>query len=546
MATQTDEAPSGPLAALLQNAAARQLIAMVAIAASVALGVAVILWTRAPSEKVLFSNLSTEAAAEVDQALRTVGIEPRIDSATGSVYVPAAELDRARLSVASEGVPSEGGTGYRMLDEEPQFGVSTFIEQARYRRAVETEIARTIAKLKPVRSARVHLAQGNDSVFMRDRTMPTASVFLTVKAGRKLGEDMISSIVHTVASSTKDLQPQAVTVVDQFGNLLNSPDDNSRSKATDWQLKHKRTIEADYVRRVEELIASMVGFGHVRAEINAELDFTQSEQTAQAFNPATSAVRSENTSSSERRGGATGEGGVPGALTNQPPVTGADTAADAGENAPPPVDVSSNETRNFDVGTAITTTRAPVGTITRLSIAVVVDNIKSMDENEEMVITPRSPEELAQIADLVREAVGFDDARGDSIQVVNANFQMMDTASDVQPLAFWMQPWFIDLVRQALGLLLVLVVVFKVLKPVATNLIKASTAALPSPEQLALLNGGALALENNAIEGEIEQPVPPPPPTLEERMALAKQIAGEDPERVAKIMKEWVGDDDGG
>lgn len=541
MAKDSNEEQRGPLLALLQNAAARQLVAMIAIAASVALGVAVILWTRAPSEKVLFSNLSTEAAAEVDQALRTVGIEPRIDSATGSVYVPAGELDRARLSVASEGVPSEGGSGYRMLDEEPQFGVSTFIEQARYRRAVETEIARTIAKLKPVRSARVHLAQGNESVFMRDRTLPTASVFLTVKAGRKLSEDMISSIVHTVASSTRDLQPQAVTVVDQFGNLLNSPEDNTDSKATDWQLKHKRSIEADYVRRIEELIASMVGFGHVRAEINAELDFTQSEQTAQAFNPATSAVRSENTSSSERRGGA-GEGGVPGALTNQPPVTGADAGDPDGETPAPPINVSTNETRNFDVGTAITTTRSPVGTITRLSIAVVVDNIKTLGEDEEVVITPRTPEELAQIADLVREAVGFDEARGDSIQVVNTNFQMMDTADDVTPIAFWMQPWFIDLVRQALGLLLVLVVVFKVLKPVASNLIEASTAALPSPEQLALPEG-ALALENNAIEGEIAQIEPP---SLEERMAMAKQIAGEDPERVAKIMKEWVGGDDDG
>jgi flagellar M-ring protein FliF len=347
-----------------------------------------------------------------------------------------------------------------------------------------------------------------------------------------------------VASSTKDLQPDAVTVVDQFGNLLNSPDNSADSKATDWQLKHKRRIEADYVHRVEELIASMVGFGHVRAQINAELDFTQSEQTAQAFNPATSAVRSENTSSSERRGGAGGEGGIPGALTNQPPVTGADPATADGEAAAPPVDVSTNETRNFDVGTAITTTRNPVGTITRLSIAVVVDNIRSVDENDEAVITPRTPEELAQIADLVREAVGFDEARGDSIQVVNANFQMMDVGDEVEPLAFWMQPWFIDLVRQALGLLLVLVVVFKVLKPVASNLIKASTAALPPPDQLALPNNGALAMQANAIEGEIAQPEPPPPPTLEERMAMAKQIAGEDPERVAKIMKEWVGGDD--
>lgn len=544
MATETDAAPTGPFAALMQNAAARQLLAMVAIAASVALGVAVILWTRAPSEKTLFSNLSTEAVGEVDQALRGAGIEPRIDSGTGTVYVPAAELDRARLALAAEGVPSEGGSGYRMLDEEPQFGISTFIEQARYRRAVETEIARTIAKLKPVRSARVHLAQGNESVFVRDRTMPTASVFLTVKAGRQLSEDMISSIVHTVASSTRDLQPDAVTVVDQFGNLLNSPEDSADSKATDWQLKHKRRIEADYVRRVEELIASMVGFGHVRAQINAELDFTQSEQTAQAFNPATSAVRSENTTSSERRAGAGGEGGIPGALTNQPPVTGADTANAEGEAAAAPLDVSTNETRNFDVGTAITTTRNPVGTITRLSVAVVVDNIRTVDEEDELVITPRSPEELAQIADLVREAVGFDEARGDSIQVVNANFQMMDVGEEVEPLAFWMQPWFIDLVRQALGLLLVLVVVFKVLKPVASNLIKASTAALPAPGQLALPNDGAMAMQANAIEGEIAEPEPPPPPTLEERMAMAKQIAGEDPERVAKIMKEWVGSDD--
>ncbi len=535
-----------PLAALMQNAAARQLLAMVGIAASVALGVAVILWTKAPNHSVLFANLPQEAAAEVVQALDAAGIEYKLQQGTGAILVPSKVVDEARLAMAAEGLPSQGGSGLELMQEDPAFGLSQFMEQKRYHHALEIELGRSIAKLKPVRSARVHVAKGKDSVFVRDRTQTTASVVLDVYTGRALGQDQVASIVHMVASSIPNLESQAVTVIDQFGQLLSSPDNVRDSAMSDWQFDHTRKLEAQYVQRIEGLLAPVVGYGRVRAQVVANLDFTVSEQMQESYDPAAQVVLSEQSERVERREGQGGEGGgIPGALTNQPPVTGAD-AADPNAPQAAPLNLSTNTVRNFENSRQITTTKRPVGDVQRLSVAVVIDDIHSVDEEGVVTNTARTAEEIAEIESLVREAVGFDVARGDTITVLNKSFQMVPTAEEPAALKFWENAWFADIVRQALGVILVLIVIFKVLKPMAGGLVRASTASLPPPTYALPAGAGAAgaapALEGSTAPNELPRAQKG---TLDERVSAAKQMVNEDPERVANIMKDWVGDQDG-
>ncbi|MFK8015325.1 MAG: flagellar basal-body MS-ring/collar protein FliF [Gammaproteobacteria bacterium] len=547
----------GGLAGLMQNAAARQLLAMVGIAASVALGVAIILWTRAPNHSVLFANLPQDAAAEVAQALDAAGIEYKIQSSTGAILVPTKVVDDARLKLAAEGIPGDGGSGLELMQEDPAFGLSQFMEQKRYHHALEIELGRSIAKLKPVRSARVHLAQGKESVFVRDRTQTTASVVLDVRSGRALGRDQVASIVHMVASSIPNLDAKAVTVVDQFGQLLSTSDETRDSAMSNRQFEQTRKQEEKLVKQIESLLAPIVGYGRVRAQVVADLDFTVSELTEEAFDPRFSAVRSEQSASTENRGLNGGqEGGIPGALTNQPPVTGQDAQANAAQGDAAALSTTRNDVKNYDTGRRITTTQRPVGDIKRLWVAVVVDDVQTVqeveqddaqaDEGQEPVIisTPRTEEELADIERLVRDAVGFDEARGDTITVLNKAFQLTPTADEPAAAKFWEKAWFADIIRQGLGVLLVLIVIFKVLKPMATGLVKASTASLP-PAYAALPDNATPALAgaggNLALPaGEAEEPQP----TIDERITAAKSIASEDPERVANIMKEWVGSED--
>ena len=539
-ATDVDTIEVTPLGALMRNAAVRQFVAMVAIAASVALGIAVVLWTRTPSMGALYDRLDNRQLAEVSQALDEAGLNYEIEHGSGRVLVEKSRLDETLMMLAAQNLPSGDGSGMEILDEDQEFGMSSLRERIRYEHAREIELARSIATLKWVRSARVHIARGNDSVFVRDRQPATASVVLDVMSGRTLPRENIQAIVHLVASGIPNLDPDDVTVVDQFSNLLSSPGSDDNAALSERQFEHKKRKERALVQKVDQILAPVVGVGRYRAQVNANLDFTVSEQTSELFDPAASTVRSERETVNESRV-IDEDGGVPGALANQPPLTGRDP--EPGDGAT--VRSSSDTTRNFDPGRRITTVVEPVGEILRLSVAVAIDNVRSVDEEGNATDTPRTAEQLADIERLVREAVGFDEARGDTIQVINSAFQSDGILEAPSPPEFWQEPWFLDLVRQGIGLLIALIVFFKVLRPMARGVIDASMMPLVPPEPEALPEGEAPppAIEDNSatIEGEIEEP---PEPTIEERVDSARQVVGEDAERVANIMKEWVGDED--
>lgn len=544
MDTVTLNDPAGPAGGLLQNPAVRQVLAMIGIAASVALGVAVILWSRTPEQTLLYANLTQEAAAEVAQSLQAAGIPFDVDSGGGAVRVPARHVDEARLHLASEGLPNQSGVGLELMQDDPAFGISQFMETKRYHHALEIELGRTIGKLKPVRAARVHLAMGKDTVFVRDKTKATASVLLDLHAGRALAPDQVAAIVHMVASSIPELDAEQVTVIDQFGKLLSAPDNAQDMALSAAQFELTRKLEADYVARIEDLLAPIVGFGRVRAQVVADLDFTVSEQTQESYDPARSVVRSEMSESNERRDG-TPDAGIPGALSNQPPVTGRDAAGAAAEAGAAPLNVSRSNTTNYEVDRTVRHTRNPTGRVQRLSVAVIVDDRQSVDEAGQTVSTPLGADEIEQITALVRETVGFDAQRGDTIQVVNKSF-MAVAMEAVEPPKLWETAWFRDLVKQALGVLLVLLVVFKVLKPMSSGLLQASTASLPGPlPRLAGLPdaSGPRALPEASGEGQPGEVLEPAPPSLDERVDAAKQAVTADPERVAGIMKDWVAHD---
>ena len=295
---------------IMPNLAAglRPLLLLVGLAAAVAAGVGVTLWTKGPTFSVLYATLADEEAAAVTRSLSTAGIEYRMEAGSGGISVPAERLNEARMLLAEQGTLQSGG--FANLGKEGGFGVSAFMEGARYQHALETELAKTIASLQQVAAARVHIAAGRNSSFIRDRTPARASVFLQLKAGRKLSSEQVTAIVNLVGSSVADIDPEQVTVVDQTGRLLSSPQGRGEFALRDQQVEFARQMEEMYSQRVEALIAPLVGAGRVRAEVSAQFDMSASEEAREQFNPQGVVVRSEQLS--EDRSGTAVARGIPG------------------------------------------------------------------------------------------------------------------------------------------------------------------------------------------------------------------------------------------
>jgi flagellar M-ring protein FliF len=402
-------------------------------------------------------------------------------------------------------------------------------------RAIETELARTIGSMRPVESARVHLAVPPQSVFVRQQRQPTASVMLTLFPGRRLEDAQVQSVVHLVASSVPELAPQRVTVVDQNGTLLTRPESDDTAALSGTQFEYRKQLEESYSRRIEDLLSRVVGDGRVRASVAAELDFTVSEQTRESFDPDVAVVRSEQTSEEQRSGESLAQG-VPGSLTNQPPellpaaAAGAG-AAPAGGAAEPPTSTSRSQTRNFELDKTISHTRQAVGTIQRLSIGVLVDNRPSAGGRGPG--EPIGEQEIASMTELVKQAVGFDEARGDTISVLNSAFQPAPEIGAPEPPALWEQPMVWSAARQVLGAALVLVLAWFIVRPIMATLTRpqplVTTDPYGGPGGSGSLPGRGMAL----------------PIGYDDRVAAARSVAGQDPRQVAQVVRNWVAEDSG-
>jgi flagellar M-ring protein FliF len=520
----------------------KPLALLIGIAAAVAAGVVIVLWSKEPTYSLLYGSLGQQDAAQIAQALDTNNIPYKLDG--GTISVPADRVHDARLKLAAQGLP-EGDGGFAVMSKEPGFGVSQFMEGARYQHALETELARTISNLQPVEGARVHLALPRQSAFVRDRRPPSASVFLQMKPGRRLESEQVTAILNLVASSIPELEADQVTVVDQQGRLLSAPEGNDEMAAREKQLEIARGMEERYTQRVEQLLAPLVGPGRVRAQVVADVELSTTEEAREQYRPESQIVRSEQTAEESSRNGA-GPQGVPGALTNQPPTPGvalppgvpaAGTQAASGEQAvapnSPPDNTSKQSTRNYEIDRTVAYTKQPAGRLKRLTVAVLVDNLKSTDDEGTVTETALTPEQIENMTKLVKEAVGFDQARGDSVSVVNASFKGELKPEDVQqePIPLWERPLVRDIAKLAAGLIVLLVLVLMVLRPLIRGLlaqprIAYAPAAAGEAGALPIARGAGQQLD---YDGQISQ---------------ARSLVTQDAARVAQVVKTWVGDDE--
>ena len=528
--------------------ALRQIGLMIGLAASVAVGVAVVLWSQSPDFSLLYGRLSEGDATQVMDALDKTGIAYKVDESTGALLVPRSDVHRARLQLASDGLPKGSDNGFELLDKDQGFGTSQFIENARYQRALEGEIARTITTLRNVKSARVHLALPKRSVFIRKQAQPTASVTVELYGGRSLEEGQVGSIVHLVASSVPHLSADQVTVVDQNGVLLTSSDRSQSIGLTTSQFNYNRQVEQTYAKRIEDLLSPLVGRTGVRAQVAAELDFTVTEKTQETYNPDLPALRSEQSSEDNSTGGLAATG-VPGTLSNQPPggaVAAPVLPAEAGntpDNASQPSNSSRSVTRNYELDKTISHTRLASGSVRRLSIAVVLDNKQAVGDKGQPVREPWSDQELSKFTTLVKEAVGFNAQRGDSVQVINAAFQPQPEVEPLPVLPLWEQPWLWSVLKQIVGAFGVVLLIFGVIRPVMRSLADKG-ALLPNASQMALAGEGGMAEDQVTLSGPGGAATLPAPqqPGYEHQVAAARGMVQNDPKRVAQVMKNWVND----
>lgn len=554
MATAQNAAtvPGSPIQQAFETFSAmpgRQKMALLAsLAAAIALVVGVLLWNKSADYAVLFSNLEERDGGAIVTALQTQNVPYKFTPGGGAIMVPSDRVHDIRLQLAAQGLPRGGMVGFELMENQ-KLGVSQFHEQVNYQRGLEGELARTIQAIGSVANARVHLAIPKRSAFLRDQQKPTASVFVNLHAGRNLDSAKVAGIVHLVSSSVPNMSNESVSVIDETGKLLtNSSDPMATAGLDPTQLRYIEEVEAAYVRRIETIVEPLVGKGNFRAQVTADVDFNRVEQTDEVYKPNPSpqqAIRSQQSSEVLTRD--PGAKGVPGALTNQPPVPatapitnpavgGAGAAADGNF-----LTRNASGTTNYEVDRTISHTTRAMGAIRRLSVAVVLNHRTVTDKNGKETTSALPEEEIARINNLVREAMGFNAERGDSLNVANSAFAA--GATETMPdLPLWKDPEIIDIGKQALRYLIVLAVLayvaFGVIKPLMKTLTpppreadEETTADAEAGEKTYDEDGAEVTLSDAARRGN----------SYEAKLAQARETAKNNPKLVANMIKEWMG-----
>ncbi len=525
-----------------RTAGGQKIMLALGVAAAIAVMGAVWMWGQQPDYRVLFSNFSDRDGGAIVAELEKMSIPYKYSDGGGAVLVPADRVHDARLKLASQGLPKGGNVGFELMENQ-KLGSSQFVERVNFQRAMEGELARSIESVSVVQSARVHLAMPKDSVFVSEQKTPTASVLLNLHPGRVLDLQQISAIVHLVASSVPELPIKNVTVVDQHGNLL-SETGNKLASANGMdpsQIKYVQELQQNVVKRIESIISPIVGPNNVRAEATADVDFSRSQQAVESYKPNQTpdamVIRSQQTSESLNGNG--NPGGVPGALTNQPPapatapINAPGQGAVAAVNGGASTNTRKDETVNYEVDKTIQYVQQGVGGLKRLSVAVVVNYKKTTAADGTVEMKPLTEAETTQISNLVKEAMGFNAERGDSVNVVNTPFARAEQEK-LPDLPWWKQSDNIEYIQMAktagkylLMALLLLILYLRVLKPMLKKL-SASMAPLPVSQnaQLQQADAGVLALPGQR--------------NYQENLSRAQKMANEDPRVVANIVKTWV------
>lgn len=509
----------------------KQLLLLVGISLSIAVGVYVVFWSQEPSFIPVYHQLDNYQAGEVMDVLQKSAITHKLDTKTGLVLVDSAQLFEARIKLAQNGVSGGAGTGFEILDKESGLGTSQFIEQTRYMRGLQGELERTIASIQNIKTARVHLAIPKQSEFLRSKKTPSASVFVGLYGGVSLRSEQVAAITHLVASSIQGMSTKDVTVIDQNGTLLSTTGNDQIAHAAK-NLDFVKKIEETYSGRIEDLIEPIVGSGRVKAKVTASVDFTAHEETSEDFNPKGVVLRSEKTLEISKLGNEF-VGGVPGALSNQPPVTGTTTPTtedivqeDVTGKKAPQGNNKKQATKNYEIDRKITHRSYSPGRIERLSVAVLVGDKISYNKAGKQSSIPLSEEEMKNIEKLVKDAIGFDDDRKDTVTIIRSEFAQSAPIEELAPEKIYEKPWFMPLIKNILGGLILLSIVFLVLRPIFKSLTK---VAQQKREMLK-----KIAQEQNMNDaGKLGN-------TTAQTLIHVKDMVNEDPKKAAQVIKKWV------
>jgi flagellar M-ring protein FliF len=535
-----------------------------ALALLLGLVVAASTWFKQNDYRVLFSNISERDGGAIIASLEQMNVPYRFSDSGGAILIPEGRVHDVRLRLATQGLPKGGNVGFELLENQ-KFGISQFAEQVNYQRGLEGELSRTIESIGTVQAARVHLAIPKPSVFVREEQKPSASVLLNLYPGRALDPAQIAGIQNLVASSVPNLSPEAVKLIDQSGAAISPPKNPLMLAGLDpTQIKYVREIEAAAIGRVEDILSPILGAGNFRVQVAADIDFSLSEQTAETFRPNTTppeiSIRSQQTSESASTMPSSAQG-VPGALSNQPPAPATAPLTQPpvpGAGAPPasvppvpgqinaagvhaqiahvgqPVNTRKDSTLNYELDRTIRHTKQSVGVIRRLTAAVAINHRK----DAKGVAKPLAESELQQINALVREAIGFNQERGDSVSVANAPFAAVEKSEAEVPL--WKDPEIRTLSRELFKYLLIALfaafLIFKIILPLVRTMLPPPPKP---PEEHARVGEN---IDTSDEEGEKE---PPAIDTLEQKLTQAREIAQQNPKAVANIIKDWM-DNNGG
>lgn len=563
--TAAPQPPETTISGRLREALARlsnqqKILLMIALAAIVAIVAGSALYSRQPDYKVLFSNLSERDGGAIITSLEQLNIPYRFPDGGGAILIPADKVHEVRLRLASQGLPKGGSVGFELMENQ-KFGISQFAEQVNYQRALEGELARTIQSITSVASARVHLAIPKPSVFVREEQKPTASVLVQLHPGRALEPAQVAGIQHLISSSVPQLPLNNVNIIDQSGNMLQLKSKLIDAGLDPTQIKYVHEIENSVIKRLEDILAPIVGPDNARVQVAADVDFSLTEQTSENFKPNVTppdvSIRSQQ--STETASVTAPVAGVPGSLSNQPPVpatapitnpavpgqggaastattTGPGQINVAGLQAPvtaagQPLNSRKDSTINYEVDKTVRYTKQSIGAVKRLSVAVVVNQKKGTDKAGKTIAVPLTEQEMKQITDLAREAMGFSKERGDSLSVANAPFNLPEKVEYEVPL--WKQPETVsfakDLIKYALIAAIIVTIYIIVLKPILRSM-------FPPPPEPEIVEPDLFEDENEELGSE--HPIIPP---FEVKLQEARDLAAKNPEAVAGIIKDWLG-----
>jgi flagellar M-ring protein FliF len=557
--------PQGMWAEFLAQPAVRRTLPLAVTVFALLVMVMVYMALNKASYRPLFPGMSGVDQAAAFESLQKSGMAVEIDAATGSVSVPNDMYHQAKMVLASQGIPATSTDGFAMIRDQQSMGTSQFIEQKRYQLAIEEELAHSISSIQAVQAARVHLAVPKQSVFVRNRVEPTASVILTLSQGRRLSDAQAQAVVHMVASSVPYLEAQNVSVVDQFGNLLANDEDSSGLGMSDKQLSYRNKLEKMYQQRIQSLLTPLVGVNKLRAEVNADMDFTVQEITQENFNPDTIAIRSEQLSQGGSQKVDVSGLGVPGSLSNEAP---ADPVMKENQNqtslkTQSDVNITGssgdlNRTRNYEIDRTIQHTKLAAGELKRLSISVVIDEPFTINDQGEQERQPITEETIQRFENLVKTAVGFDTLRGDNVTVLGMAFQVEE---QVPAAPMWEQVWLQNLVGKILLSLLALVFILLVLRPAIKNLVGNKALGEPGVSNAVVASSGpgkgsntlqktqqneekSIESSNTKLQNSAQFSVSPEMLDLansyDDKVALMRTLVKEDSKRVAGVILNWV------